>query len=339
MTTHTPSDRPRIVVIGAGRMAVDLHLPSLQALHAKRRCTLAAICDINGDKAAAAAREFGIRNVYGHLEDMLQAEKPDGVVVIVPVGFTARVARHVLLKGLPVMLEKPPGANPRECRHIAQASRVGKAPNMVAFNRRRCPVIVQGREEILKRGAAKGASARMYRHLRDEEEFFFGTGIHALDALRYVAGDIERVDTVRRSVVDGERPAFHLQIGYKNGAAGTYVVRPQSGVQIERYEIFGHESVAFVHAGVGWLVDAPGSCTLYEKNKPVPLPDPLRAWAKAEGDKLKSAIAGGFYGENEAFVNALVGKGTFSPSAEESLESVEIAHEVRGGKNWKRRKK
>ena len=338
MTIHSNSERPRIVVIGAGRMAVDFHLPSLQALHANRRCTLAAICDVNGEKAAAAAREFGIRAVYGHLEDMLQAEKPDGVLVIVPVPFTARVARHVLRKGIPVMMEKPPGANPRECRQIAEASRVGKTPNMVAFNRRRCPVIVQGREEILKRGAAKGASARMYRHLRDDEEFFFGTGIHGLDALRYIAGDIERVDTYRRSVVDGECPAFHLQIGYKNGAAGTYTVRPQSGVQIERYEIFGQETVAFVHAGVGWLVDAPGGCTLYEKNKPVALPDPLRAWAKAKGDKLKSAIAGGFYGENKAFVDALVGKGPFTPSAEESLESVEIADAVRGGKNWKRKK-
>ncbi len=327
---------PRIAFVGAGRMVQDFHLPSQFELAAKGRSQLVAICDVNGEAAAKAARQFRIPAMYLDIDDMLKAEQPDGVVVVVPVPLTARVASQVLKAGFPVMMEKPPGDSPRECRAIAAASKQGKAPSMVAFNRRRCPVIVQGREEILMRGKVKGASARMYRHRRDEEEFFFGTGIHALDALRFIAGDIDSVETVRRPMAKGERPAFHLQIGYKSGADGTYVVRPQSGVQIERYEIFGNEATAFVHAGVGWLVDAPGACTLYEQNKAVTLPDPLREWAKAKDEKLKSAIAGGFYGENEAFVDALAGKGKFTPSAEESIQSVEIADAVRAGRNWKR---
>jgi myo-inositol 2-dehydrogenase/D-chiro-inositol 1-dehydrogenase len=332
------SSVPRVAFIGAGRMARDFHLPSQHALAAKGRSRLVAICDVNGEQAAKTAREFGVPAVYLDIDEMLRAERPDGVVVIVPVPLTARVASAVLKQGIPVMMEKPPGYSPRECRAIAAASKQGRAPSMVAFNRRRCPVIVQGRAEILKRGAVKGASARMYRHRRAEEEFFFGTGIHALDALRFIAGDIELVETERRPVAKGERPVFQLRIGYKNGGAGTYSVRPEAGVQLERYEIFGAESTAFVHAGVGWLVDAPGTCTLYEKNKLVKLPDPLREWAKAKDAALRSAISGGFYGENEAFVAALSGKGKFTPSAEESIESVEIADAVRAGRNWKRKR-
>jgi len=327
---------PRIAVIGAGRMALDFHLPSQAALAEQGRCTLAAICDVDGEKGARAAKAFGIPAVYRDMERMLNTIRPDGVIVIVPVQFTERVAGYVLRRGFPVMLEKPPGNSPRECRTIADAARSGRAANMVAFNRRFCPVIVQGRAEILKRGATKGASGLMYRHQRGEEDFFFSTGMHSLDALRFLAGDIDRVETVCGPAKRGERPVSQLLIEFVNGGAGTLAVRPQAGVNLERYELFGNEAVASIHAGVEWLLDAPGSCTLYEKNKRVKLSDPLREWKKIRNKKLKAAIAGGFYGENEAFVDALTGKRPFAPGVLETIETVEIAEAVRAGKHWRR---
>jgi predicted dehydrogenase len=269
---------------------------------------------------------------------MLKAEKPDGVIVVVPVKFTASVASAVLSQGFPVFLEKPPGASPRECRQIIAASKKGKAPSVVAFNRRHCPVLVQGKTEVLKRGGIKGASALMYRFNRDDDDFFYGTGIHSLDALRYLGGDIDRVELDHRTLARGVRPVYTLIISYKNGGVGTLSIRPQSGAHLERYEILGENAIAFVRAGVGWLLDAPGSCTLYDKNTLIPLPDPLKKkpFAKANA-KLKSAVAGGFFGENAAFVDALSGKAKFQPSAEESLQSVEIAQAVQSGKSWKRR--
>ncbi len=329
-------NRPRIAVIGAGHMPCDFHLPSQQHLAKIGRSDLAAICDINADTAARAAKEFGIPAVYTDVNTMLRTEKPDGVIVVVPVKFTARVASQVLAAGFPVFLEKPPGASSRECRQIIAAAKKSRKPNVVAFNRRHCPVIVQGKAEILKRGKIKGASALMYRHRREDDDFFYGTGIHSLDALRYLGGDIDRVELDHRTVGKGERPVYTLIVSYKNGGVGTLEIRPQSGAHLERYEIFGTEAIAFVNAGVGWLLDAPGSCTLYDQNKAVKLPNPLAAHAKAKG-KLASAIAGGFFGENEAFVNALRGEGAFTPSVEESIQSVEIAESVQAGKSWKRR--
>ena len=332
------NSKPRIVVIGAGNLPVNFHLPSQQHLAKSGRSVLAAICDINPKAAASAAKEFNIPAVYSNYTEMLNVEKPDGVIVVVPTKFTAPVASAVLSRGFPVFLEKPPGASPRECRQIIAASKKGRAPSVVAFNRRHCPVLVQGKAEVLKRGAIKGASARMYRFNRDDDDFFYGTGIHSLDALRYFGGDIDRVELDRRTLARGERPAYTLIVSYKNGGVGTLSIRPQSGAHVERYEIFGDNTIAFVRAGVGWLVDAPGSCTLYEKNKLIALSDPLKPFAKTRANaKLQSAIAGGFFGENAAFVDALSGKGKFQPSAEESLQSVEIAQAVQNGRSWKRR--
>ena len=334
----TQKGRPRIAVIGAGNLSCNFHLPSQQHLTKIGRSTLAAICDVNPEAAAKAAKEFGIPAVYSDADAMLRAEKPDGVIVIVPVKFTARVASRVMLAGFPVLLEKPPGASARDCRQLIAAAKKSRQPNVVAFNRRHCPVIVQGRAEILKRGNIKGASGLMYRHNRDDDDFFFGTGIHSLDALRYIGGDIDFVELDHRTVGKGERPVYTLIIGYKNGGVGALEIRPQSGAHLERYEIFGPESIAFVNAGVGWLLDAPGTCTLFEKNQPIKLPDPLLEMKKVQKNKkLAAAISGGFFGENEAFVNALSGKGKFAPSVEESLQSVEIAEAVQAGKSWKRK--
>lgn len=295
---------------------------------------LSAICDLDQALAAKAAKQFGIGAVYGDIDTMLRAERPDGVVVITPLAVTHRVAGQVLRQGYATLLEKPPGKSVRDCRAIIAAAKVGRARNMVAFNRRFCPVLVQGKAETLKRGPVKGAAGRMYRHKRTDDDFFYGTGIHSLDALRSLAGDIRTVETDRRALAKGECPAFTLLIGFASGASGTLAIRPQAGVQLERYEVFAPQTVTLINAGVGWLIDRPGSCELYEANARVKLPDALAPYRKFKG-ALAEAAAGGFYGENAHFVEALRGRAAFTPTVEESLQSVQIAEAVQSGRNWR----
>lgn len=330
------SNRPRIAIVGAGRIAFNFHLPSQAYLAQSGRSELAAICDVNQEAAAKAAKQFGAKAVYHDIDEMLKQEKPDGVVVLTRTVDMEQAAGSVLRKGFPVLMEKPPGESSRQCRSMIAAAKAGRAKNMVAFNRRFCPVIVQGKKELLKRAPLKGASALMYRHLRDEDDYFYGTGIHSLDALRYLGGDIDSVETTDEPVAKGERPVFTLVINYKNGSSGTLVVRPQAGVQLERYELFAHNTVALIRAGVGWLLDSPGSCTIYENNKQIRISDALAPYRRFD-KKLKSAAVSGFFGENAHFVDALRGKAKFAPSLEESLQTVEIAEAVQAGKNWKRK--
>jgi myo-inositol 2-dehydrogenase / D-chiro-inositol 1-dehydrogenase len=329
--------RPHVAVIGAGNISQEYHLPSLQRLAKTGACTFAAICDLDGKLAARMARTFGAGRSYTDYTEMLRVEKPDGVVVITPIPATARVAGSVMRMGFPVLLEKPPGGSSRECRQLIKDAEATGMPNCVSFNRRFCPVLMQGHDEIRKRGPVKGASARMFRLNRSEEEFFFGTGIHSLDALRYLGGDMASVETERRIVRKGERPTYNLIIGYANGGVGTLTIRPQAGVQIERYELFGEQSVAVIEAGVGWLVDKPGACTLYHAGKEVRLADPLKPFRSFTG-KLYDAATGGFFGSEANFVESLRTGKPLSPTLAESLQSVEIAEAVQAGRSWKARK-
>jgi myo-inositol 2-dehydrogenase / D-chiro-inositol 1-dehydrogenase len=329
-------DRPRIVVIGAGYISWLYHLRSVQHLAARGRCDFAAVCDLDARLAAKAARTFAAQRWYTDVDTMLDAEKPDGVVVITPIAATARVAGAVLRRGFPVLMEKPPGGSSRECRQLIRAAASTRAPNCVAFNRRFSPLLVQGHDAIRGFGPVKGASARMFRQGRKDPLFFFQTGIHSLDALRWLGGEIASVEMDRRVMGKDKRPAYALIIGYENGALGTLEIRPEAGLQLERYELFGRDSVAIMRSGMGSLIDQPGDCTVYRDGKALRLPDPLRPFRGMDA-KLHEAASGGFYGAEANFVECLRSGRRLSPTVEECLRSVQIAEAVQAGRSWKAR--
>lgn len=336
------SNRPRIAVVGCGRMAAKVHLPSLARLGATNRCDLVAACDLNAQAAAETASRFGFAQAYTDLDAMLKAERPDGVVVLTQTAVMARVAGRVLRKGFPVMLEKPPGQSAKECRSLIRAAAAGKrggVKHMVAFNRRFCPFLVQA--HTLQAGmVAQGASGLMYRAGRQDADFWT-TAIHSIDALRYLAsagGGMAEVET-ERMVLPGDKAAsFIMRIGYASGGAGTLSIRPVAGVRLEEYDLFAGNRVARVRFCMGWPHDAPGDCRLYEGDRQLPVADALKPFAKLRAKKdLFGAIQAGFYGENAAFVEALATGKPMGPSLPESLASVEIGEAMQAGRRWKLR--
>jgi len=111
---------------------------------------------------------------------------------------------------------------------------------------------------------------------------------------------------------------------------GTLCVRPQSGVQIERYEAFGEQTTALIQAGVGWLVDKPGNCAVYHAGKPVRLPDPLKPYRGFTG-QVYSAATGGFYGSEATFIESLRTGKELSPTLAESLRTGRSPRRCRPG--------
>ena len=109
----------RICLIGAGNFARYVHGPMLKELAGRDAAVeRAAVCDLNAERAENFARDFGFQRSYTDPEIMLQAEKPDGVVVLTQVAATAQTAGKVLAAGYPVMMEKPPGRNRAEIEHL-----------------------------------------------------------------------------------------------------------------------------------------------------------------------------------------------------------------------------
>jgi predicted dehydrogenase len=95
-------DEPiRVAAVGAGRVFERLYTPALALVPGLR---LAAIAD--PDPAARGKAPQGAW-AFERLEDLLDAGLCAGVMVLAPAPLHAHLARTVLSRGLPVLLEKP----------------------------------------------------------------------------------------------------------------------------------------------------------------------------------------------------------------------------------------
>ncbi len=92
----------RVAVIGCGRISVR-HLDSARDLETAE---LVAVCDINLERASAAAEKYNA-NAYTDYREMFEKEKLDAVHICLPHDLHTEVARYAFLQGVHVICEKP----------------------------------------------------------------------------------------------------------------------------------------------------------------------------------------------------------------------------------------
>ncbi len=123
MTTHPrladPDSRPlKLALIGAGAMGRN-HLRVLNDLDAVH---LVGVADADVATAERAARRFHIP-AYGSYIEMLERERPHGVVVAVPTVLHREVALEAIARGAHVLVEKPIAFTVDEGREMIEAAR------------------------------------------------------------------------------------------------------------------------------------------------------------------------------------------------------------------------
>ena len=99
-------DKTRLAFIGCGEFATRAIFPHL---HLVPQIELAAVCDLDRERAERNARNFGAGAVYTDMEEMLDKEELDGVFVIGPGPQHYALAPHVLRRGIPVIPVKSEG--------------------------------------------------------------------------------------------------------------------------------------------------------------------------------------------------------------------------------------
>ena len=318
----------KAVLIGAGYHTIGVHAPSLvrYAQEHPGSLTLTAVCDINEERAKRVAEEFGFARVYTDVDRMLEAEKPEACWVIVPITVTREMAGKMMERHIPVLFEKPPGANLREAQELAEiAARTG-TPHQVAFNRRWAPCTQQAKQWIQQHRPFEYCYARMLRTTRMDDTFAFGTGIHLLDCLRYLgeaaAGPLVAAQTARRESAAG-RYNFHVHLQFQSGAWGRCDILPTCGMLDESYLLYGKTtSIVSVLPWIGGPAETEGKAEVWVEGKLVE----SQRWP-AQPTYLSS----GFYQETEAFIEALQAGRAPTPSAAEAVNSVALAEAVQAG--------
>ena len=241
----------RLGLIGCGEHSESGHAVPLARYNAAHpeQIELAAACDIQPGRAQRFCEKYGFARAYTDLDEMLAREKLDGCIAVVPMERIAQLGIKLLRLQMPCVVEKPLGSSIEEVTALVNAARETLTPNMVSVNRRFMPFLNNALNWTRAAGPLRYVHAKLLRHARTEPEFLWTTAVHAVDALRHVAGEVAA--TQIRTLGMGETGWHGIDIQFANGVAGRVDILPTAGMLEESYELAGENFRATVIAPFG----------------------------------------------------------------------------------------
>ena len=300
-------------LIGCGSHCKDNHAPAM-AQYARDhpdRLVLSAVCDLDRERAQNFADTYGFANVYTDYVEMIKVESLDGCVAVMPIELTASLAIDLMKRGVATTVEKPMGYTLDEvCKIVHIAEETGTA-NMVSVNRRFEPLLRQGVDWAQAQGPIRFVRASILRHNRREDFFVSGTGIHCIDALREIGGEIVSHDLKR---LPGDTFWYHIDFDYASGASASLDILPSDGSVEEGYDIYGENfrvDVRVEGSADPHLFCWKDNALVVEERPPEDQPSHVRL---------------GTYAETHEFVTALEEGRVPWPSVKEVFPSVEMAY-------------
>ncbi len=223
---------------------------------------LVAVCDIL-EPLAAFAKELEVP-FYTDYKEMFEKEHLDGIVIAVPPHVHAEVATFFLEHGVHTFVEKPITHSLEEADALIAASEKSGAKLLVGHQHRFDPGVMLTKQKIESGEIGQligfhvyGVYSKLKGYFKDEwrnkRETGGGpltsNGIHDIDRIRYICGDIESVTALMSNKYRGfeVEDTMAVSIKCKNGVVGTYYVSDCSYPTTEYTDtyFFGDASVRF----------------------------------------------------------------------------------------------
>lgn len=225
-----------VALIGCGRIAGH-HCRSIAQVDGVR---LAAVCDLDADKAAAYAGEYGVPAFTSYRRMFAESPDIDVAAVITPSGMhfehgmemVERYAKHVIM-------EKPAFMRPGQLRRAYEAAEEAGLQIFPVFQNRHNKAVRRVKEALEEGelGRVRIVSVRV-RWCRPQRYYdmapWRGTlshdggvltnqSIHHVDLLRYLGGEVERVNATMRTLgadIEAEDTVV-AHYAYASGAVGS----------------------------------------------------------------------------------------------------------------------
>jgi myo-inositol 2-dehydrogenase/D-chiro-inositol 1-dehydrogenase len=302
----------RLGLIGCGEHSESGHaipLARYKAAHPDE-VTLAAVCDLQVERAFEFCSKYGFLAAYQNLDEMLKQESLDGCIAVVPAERISELGVKLLNLGIPCVVEKPLGSSPDEVKALQSSAVATQTWNMVSVNRRFMPFLNRAIAWTKGIGSMRYVRCSLARHKRSESEFIWATAVHAVDTLRYIAGDVLSFDS-RILTANSAVKWYSIDVQFENGISGRIDVLPTAGMVEETYELFGEGFHASVTCPFGLQLGWRGfwdGCVAAEE--------------AAHGEP--EDILNGCYDEAAAFIQALITKSPPRPSIADVVPSVTL---------------
>ena len=296
------SGRFRAGVIGCGFFAQN-HLHAWRDIE---DVELVAVCDLDREKAAAAAATHGVASVYDDAEAMLRAEALDFVDIVTTMPTHRAIAELAARHRVPMIVQKPFAPTIDDCRAIVNAAAASAVPLMVHENFR-FQTPIRAVREVLDSGVigrpffgriAWRTAFDVYAnqpYLLEEERFLLlDLVIHLFDVDRYLFGEVDQLTCRTQSIKPGLKgeDAATVLLGHENGVTSvvdaTYSSRRDPDPFPETLiEIDGTEGSVRLDHGCQLTVFSP-SGTERRTVEPVLLPWAEKPWHGIQESVLRT---------------------------------------------------
>jgi myo-inositol 2-dehydrogenase / D-chiro-inositol 1-dehydrogenase len=314
----TTQSKMRLALIGCGEHAEVGHaipLARYKAAHPEE-IELAAACDIQLDRAQKFCTQYGFRNSYRYIGELLSREEIDGCITVVPPERISEVGAILLERRIPCVVEKPLGSTLTEVNALCATAASSGTPNLASVNRRFMPFLNRGLRWARNAGPIRFLRSTIARHARSEPEFIWATAVHAVDTLRYIEGEVAQFEYQPVRCRAGSAPWYTIQLHFQRGAEGRVDVLPTTGMLEETYELFGDGFRVSVTCPFGrkrgWLAHRQGAIA-EEEVAPSDMPED---------------VLNGCYDETTAFIEALRSGRALNPTIADVAPSVEICMSI-----------
>lgn len=197
------NERTKLGIVGCGFFAQN-HLHSWASLK-DQGVDLVAVCDVDADKANAAAETFGVPRWYDDAGKMFAAEDLDLVDIVTQVRSHKTLVEMAIGAGVATIVQKPFGSDLGECRDMVARARDTGTFLAVHENFRfqrpnRLIADILARGDIGTPNWARISFRTGYDiyagqpYLLDEERFIVvDIGAHVLDLARFFLGEVDHL--------------------------------------------------------------------------------------------------------------------------------------------------
>lgn len=232
--------RVRIGVVGAGSHSYRNIFPTLTYLPVE----LVAVADIDGERAAATAKQYGAAESYTSAEEMYAKADIEAVVLCVSPQMHPALTIAAFKAGLHVWMEKPAAMLASEVETMIDAR--GDRVSVVGYKKAFMPAVRKTLEILAMDGVGPVRSlVGMYpmsipengRKVLDEREAtnWLANGCHPLSVFLEIGGPVAAVTTHR-----GRNGGGALILHHANGAIGNFHLAQGAPMfqPFERYTIY-----------------------------------------------------------------------------------------------------
>ena len=324
----------RVGLIGAGFIA-DYHLAGLRSAGG---ADLRMIAGRTPEKTNALAARYGIAATTADWQVLLEREDIDAVVITTPDDTHPEIAIAAARAGKHILLQKPMARTAEECRSIIAAADAAKVHLQVSFMHRHFEEVVQARQWLTEGAIGRPYSMRMrnatpgpdwgawfYSRARVGGGVVMQLGIHGIDLLRHLFGDIDSLSAntallrTERRLADGavvhpdnEDHALAMY-RFASGALATHEMSMSEVQGCDRFtlEVYGE-------GGTIWLRSGRGPLAIY-----APQHTGTRDWVMPVLPAREPGAR-----QHEAFLDIVRGRASPEETAQDGLASVLVAEAI-----------